>query len=256
MQLDLKNKICLITGSTSGIGLAIAKKLLDEKAIIYINGRDEQKMKDVLSSLKSEYPNIPINGIIADLSKVDGVEKVIKMLPKIDILINNVGFFEPKSYSDLTESDWNDSFNVNFRCSEKLSKHYVKDMLSNGWGRIIFISSASGIHIQPNLLPYGAAKAAQLTVSEGLAKTTIYTGVTVNVVAPGPTWTEGARIFIKKLATQRNESFEDTKQNFFKIDRPNSKIKRWLSVDEVANLVIFLVSPLASGINGQIYMLY
>jgi len=250
MDLKLSDKIAFVSGSTAGIGFAIAKRLLMEGAQVIINGRTQKNIDDAIDQLKSEIPQAKISGIAADFSKVDEVNKLIQALPEIDILINNAGIFEPKAFADIPDEDWFRFFEVNVMSGIRLSRHFFPKMLKKNWGRIIFISSESAVFIPDEMIHYGMTKTAQLAVSRGLAELTKGTNVTVNSILPGPTKSKGVGTFIEDLSKANNTSIEEVEKDFFKNMRPTSLIQRFASVEEVADTVAYYVSPLASATNG------
>jgi NAD(P)-dependent dehydrogenase (short-subunit alcohol dehydrogenase family) len=250
MDLQLSEKKALITGSTSGIGFAIAKQLLNEGATVYINGRSKERTDASVNKLKSLVPNSKVIGIAADFSNINDIDKLLKEISSIDILINNVGIFEPKPFTEIPDADWQNFFNVNVMSGVRLSRHYLPLMLKSNWGRIIFISSESGVNIPEEMIHYGMTKTAQLAVSRGLAELTKGTNVTVNSVLPGPTFSEGAEGFIENMSKQQNKTKETVEKEFFQTARPTSLLQRFASVEEVANLVTYLSSPLSSATNG------
>lgn len=250
MDLQLKNKKALITGSTAGIGYAIAKQLAKENAQVYVNGRTNERVEAAIRKLKEETGNEDIHGITADFSNSKDVDNLIKQLPEVDILVNNVGIFEPKPFRDIPDADWIKFFEVNVLSGVRLARAYFDKMIAKNWGRIIFISSESAIQIPDEMIHYGMTKTAQIAVSRGLAELTKGTGVTVNTVLPGPTFSEGAGDFIEKLAKDQNKSIHDIEKEFFQYMRPTSLLQRFTSTDEVANMVVYVASPLSSATNG------
>ncbi|WPU91292.1 SDR family oxidoreductase [Mucilaginibacter sabulilitoris] len=250
MDLKLKDKIALVTGSTAGIGYAIAKSLAHEGVELYINGRDQNRINAVVEKLVAETGNSKIKGIAADFSNRQQVENLIKQVPQVDILINNIGIFEPKEFRDITDDDWMRFYEVNVLSGVKLSRAYLDNMLSQNWGRIIFISSESGLQIPAEMIHYGMTKTAQIAVARGLAELTEGTGVTVNSVLPGPTLSEGVGDFMKALAKDKGLTDDEMEKEFFKTMRSTSIIKRFISPDEIANTVTYLSSPLSSATNG------
>jgi len=250
MDLQLKNKTALVTGSTAGIGYAIAKQLASEGAIVTINGRTAQRVDAAVEQIKKDTGNTQVNGLIADFSRPDDIAALVKQLPQVDILINNVAIFEPKAFADITDEDWLKFYEINVMSGIRLSRAYFDGMLQRNWGRIIFISSESALQIPSEMIHYGMTKTAQLAVARGLAELTRSTNVTVNTVLPGPTLSEGVGGFVEKLAKDQNKTEDQVKQEFFQTIRPTSLIQRFLSTDEVANVVTFLASPLASATNG------
>jgi NAD(P)-dependent dehydrogenase (short-subunit alcohol dehydrogenase family) len=250
MELNIKGKTALVTGSTAGIGYAIAKQLATEGVHVFINGRSPQKTDDVAQQLKKETGNPNIKGIAADFSKVDEVNNLLAQLPEVDILINNVGIFEPKAFEDISDADWLKFYEVNVLSGVRLSRIYFPKMLKKNWGRVIFISSESAIQIPEEMIHYGMTKTAQIAVSRGLAELTKGTNVTVNSVLPGPTLSEGVGGFIDDLAKSQNKTKEQVEEDFFIHMRPTSIIKRFISTDEIANMVVYLSSTLSSATNG------
>ncbi len=250
MDLQLKNKTALVTGSSAGIGFAIAKSLLQEGATVYINGRTRSSVDKAVKKLQDKIPGANVNGIPADFSKADDVNNLIKELPHADILINNVGIFEPKSFTDISDREWFHFYEVNVLSGVRLARAYFNKMIENNWGRIIFISSESALQIPEEMIHYGMTKTAQLAISRGLAELTKGTNVTVNTILPGPTKSEGSAEFVERLAKQRNISTSEAETDFFKTARPTSILRRFTSVDEIAHTVVYFSSPLSSATNG------
>lgn len=250
MDLQLNNKKALISGSTAGIGLAIAKRLAAEGAEVIVNGRTQERIDKAIAEIKAETGNQKVTGIPADFGKADEIDALIKQLPQVDILVNNVAIFEPKEFTAITDADWLRFFEVNVLSGVRLSRAYFPKMLEQNWGRIIFISSESAVQIPAEMIQYGTSKTAQLAVSRGLAELTKGTNVTVNTVLPGPTLSEGVGGFIGALAKNGNKTEEQVKKDFFAEMRPTSLIQRFTEPEEVANLVAFIASPLSSATNG------
>jgi len=250
MDLQLKNKTAFVSGSTAGIGYAIAESLLKEGVKVIINGRSEERVSAAVKELEKISDSESVSGIAADFSKADEVNSLIEQLPEIDILVNNAGIFEPKAFEEITDEDWFRFFEVNVMSGIRLSRAVFSKMLKKNWGRIIFISSESAIFIPDEMIHYGMTKTAQLAVSRGLAELTKGTGVTVNSILPGPTKSKGVGGFIEDLAKAGNLTVAEVETDFFKNMRPTSLIKRFLDVQEIANTVTYYVSPLASGTNG------
>ncbi|MEO8414903.1 MAG: SDR family oxidoreductase [Ginsengibacter sp.] len=250
MDLKLNDKTALVTGSTAGIGLAIAKKLLEEGATVYINGRTVERVDDAIQQLKEEVPGANVKGVPADFASVDEVNNLIKQIPSVDILINNVGIFEPKQFVDIPDEDWLKFYEVNVMSGIRLSRHYFPQMIKRDWGRIIFISSESAINIPEEMIHYGMTKTAQLAVSRGLAELTKGTNVTVNAILPGPTKSEGVKGFVEDLAKHQHKTKEQVEKEFFQDARPTSLLQRFASPEEIANLVVYVASPLSSATNG------
>ncbi|MDB5026098.1 MAG: family oxidoreductase [Mucilaginibacter sp.] len=240
MDLLLKNKKALVTGSTAGIGYAIAKQLAKESAHVYINGRTTQRVEAAVKQLKEETGNQNISGFAVDFSDGKQIESLIQQLPDLDILVNNVGIFEPKPFKEISDADWFKFFEVNVLSGVRLSRAYFDKMIAKNWGRIIFISSESAVQIPDEMIHYGMTKTAQLAVSRGLAELTKGTNVTVNTVLPGPTFSEGAGDFIESLAKDQGKSVKDIEKDFFQHMRPSSLLQRFARPDEIASLVTFV----------------
>lgn len=250
MDLKLKNKTAFISGSTAGIGFAIAQSLLQEGVKVIINGRTEEGIAAAVNELKELVPGAEVSGLPADFSKVEEINALIENLPDIDILINNAGIFEPKPFEEIPDKDWFRFFEVNVLSGIRLSRSIFPKMLAKNWGRIIFISSESAVFIPEEMIHYGMTKTAQLAVSRGLAELTKGTGVTVNSILPGPTKSKGVGTFIEDLARAGNVSTAEVEEDFFKNLRPSSLLQRFASIEEVASTVTYYVSPLASATNG------
>jgi NAD(P)-dependent dehydrogenase (short-subunit alcohol dehydrogenase family) len=250
MDLQLKGKKALVTGSTGGIGFAIALGLLREGAVVYINGRTDEKINAAIEKLKAEVPEAVVEGVAADFSKVEAVNHLIKSLPEIDILVNNVGVYGDQPFESTEDAEWLNDFEVNVLSGVRLSRHYAPLMKSKNWGRIIFISSESAINIPEDMILYGVTKTAYLALSRGLAKLMKGTNVTVNAILPGPTLAEGTEKMFDKIAAEKGISVEQAQIDFIKEKRPSSVIERWATTEEVANLVVYVASPLSSATSG------
>ncbi|MEH2224375.1 SDR family NAD(P)-dependent oxidoreductase [Nostoc sp.] len=250
MDLKLHGKSALVSGSTAGIGLAIAFGLAQEGASVIVNGRSEERVAQAISKIKHSTPDAKVSGVVADAGTTSGVEKLIQEVPHVDILINNLGIYEPKTFFDITDQDWLNIFEVNVLSGVRLSRQYLQKQLEQNWGRIIFISSESAIQIPVEMIHYGTTKTAQLAIARGLAEMTTGTGVTVNSVLPGPTRSEGVEDFITNLAQERGISPTEVEAEFFQNVRPSSLIKRFATPEEVAAIVVYLSSPVASATNG------
>jgi NAD(P)-dependent dehydrogenase (short-subunit alcohol dehydrogenase family) len=250
MDLDLENKTALVTGSTAGIGFAIAHRLALEGAEVIVNGRSEQRVEKAIAKINKEVANAKVRGIAADLGNASGCDKVAEEMPRVDVLVNNVGIFEAKPFEKITDEDWLKFFTVNVMSGVRLSRAYLPGMKERNWGRIVFISSESGLQIPAEMIHYGMTKTAQLAVARGLAETCAGTNVTVNSVLPGPTASEGVTEFVSDLANQNKMSPAEFEEDFFKHARPSSILKRFTEPGEIASVVAFVCSPLASAING------
>ncbi len=250
MDLQLNNKLAFVSGSTAGIGFAIAKRLLTEGAEVVINGRTKQSVDDAITELKATVERAKVSGIAADFAKVDDVTKLLEELTDVDILVNNAGIFEPKPFAEIPDEDWFRLFEINVMSGVRLARHYFPKMLRKNWGRIIFISIESGVFIPDEMIHYGMTKSAQIAVSRGLAELTKGSNVTVNSILPGPTKSKGVGAFLEELSKADNKAIEEVEQDFFKTMRPTSLLQRFASVDEVADTTVYYCSPLASATNG------
>jgi NAD(P)-dependent dehydrogenase (short-subunit alcohol dehydrogenase family) len=245
MNLQLEGKSALVSGSTAGIGLAIATLLVKEGASVIVNGRTQARVDNAVRASGAAH------GIAADLGTEAGTRAVVTRFPAVDILVNNLGIFEPKPFEQIPDDDWRRFFEVNVMSGVRLSRHYLGPMKQKNWGRIVFISSESALQIPPEMIHYGMTKTAQLAISRGLAETTAGTGVTVNAVLPGPTESEGVIEFVNRLASESGTSRRAFEQEFFQKARPSSILQRFATPEEVAAVVAFVCSPLASAVNGS-----
>lgn len=248
MDLHLQNKLALVTGSTKGIGHAIAVALAAEGARVIVNGRTQASVDDAIARLRTEAPDAQVEGFAGDLSNAEQADALVARFPKVDILINNLGIFDPKPFEEIDDAEWQHFFNVNVLSGARLSRAYLPGMRAQNWGRIVFISSESGVQIPVEMIHYGVTKTALLGLSRGLAELTAGTAITVNAVLPGPTRSEGVDEFVEKLSG--GQSFEAFEKTFFETARPTSLIKRFASTQEVANLVAYVASPLSSATTG------
>jgi NAD(P)-dependent dehydrogenase (short-subunit alcohol dehydrogenase family) len=250
VNLKLNDKVALITGSTAGIGFAIARSLAAEGAHVFVNGRTQERVDAAVGAIRSQAATTKVDGIAADFSSSAGAETVIANLPVVDLLVNNVGIFEPKPFAEIPDADWFRFFEINVMSGVRLSRHYLAGMLKKNWGRILFISSESAVQIPPEMVHYGMTKTAQVAVARGIAESVAGTGVTVNSILPGPTESEGVGGFVEAMAKQQNKSKEAIEKEFFENVRPSSLLKRFATVDEVAALVTYVASELSSATNG------
>jgi NAD(P)-dependent dehydrogenase (short-subunit alcohol dehydrogenase family) len=245
MNLQLEGKRALVTGSTAGIGFAIAEILANEGALVIVNGRTQKRVDEALAKLKGK-----VEGIAADLGTAEGAALVAQKYPDVDILVNNLGIFEPKAFEQIPDEDWRRFFEVNVLSGVRMSRQYLPGMKRRNWGRIIFVSSESGVHIPTEMIHYGMTKTAQIAVARGLAETTKGTNVTVNSVLPGPTASEGVGNFVKDMAAAQKTDIATVEREFFKSIRPTSLLQRFARTEEVAAMVAFVASPLSSATNG------
>jgi NAD(P)-dependent dehydrogenase (short-subunit alcohol dehydrogenase family) len=250
MKIELSGKTALVTGSTAGIGHAIAKGLAATGAEVVVNGRSQGKVDAAVAAIAKAVPGSKVKGVAADVSTAAGCKTLVAALPDVDILINNAGIFEPKGFFDIPDEDWSRFFDVNVMSGIRLSRAYMQGMLKRNWGRIVFISSESALMIPKEMIHYGMTKTAQLSVSRGLAELTKGTAVTVNSVMPGPTMSEGVETFVADLARQNGQSEKEAAASFIKQHRPGSLIQRFATVEEIANMVVYVSSKEASATNG------
>ncbi len=250
MDLQLKGKRALVTGSTAGIGFAIAEALANEGASVIVNGRTKQRVDEAVEKLRAGTPLGEIQNLAVDLGTADGTREATTRFSDVDILVNNLGIFEPKPFEQISDEDWFRFFEVNVLSGVRLSRHYLPRMKQKNWGRIIFISSESALQIPSEMIHYGMTKTAQLAIARGMAETTTGTNVTVNAVLPGPTSSEGVTEFVEHLAASKQSTREQVEKEFFEHMRPSSIIKRFEKPEEIAALVAFVASPLSAAING------
>ena len=249
MDLQLKDRLSLVTGSTAGIGYAIAEALASEGARVIINGRSQESVDKALAKLAPKAAG-ELLGFAGDLSKAETAGQVAQKYPDVEILVNNLGIFEPLPFEDIPDDDWRRFFEVNVLSGVRLSRLYLSSMRDRNWGRIVFISSESAVQIPAEMIHYGMTKTAQLAISRGLAEYVAGTGITVNSILPGPTKSRGVGAFVEDLAKKEGKSFEEFEKEFFEKVRPTSLIKRFAAPEEVASLVAYIVSPLASATTG------
>ena len=250
MDLGLTGKRALVTGSTAGIGYAAAEALAREGAQVIVNGRTAPRVADAVERLKAAVPGAQVQGVAADLATAAGCADVVARHPSVDVLVNNMGIFEPKRFEDITDADWLRFFEANVLSGVRLSRHYVAAMRERGWGRILFVSSESALQIPSEMIHYGTTKTAQLAVARGLAETLAGTNVTVNSVLPGPTSSEGVGTFVAELARSQGKEPSQVEREFFETARPSSLLRRFTTPAEVASLIVYLASERASGTTG------
>jgi NAD(P)-dependent dehydrogenase (short-subunit alcohol dehydrogenase family) len=249
MHIDLSRKQAIVTGSTAGIGLAIAKGLAASGAAIVLNGRSQTAIDKATATLQQTAPNAAVSGFVGDLGTAGGADALVRAHPTCDILINNLGVYGPQDFFEIPDSEWTRFFETNVMSGVRLSRAYLPGMVERGWGRVVFISSESALNIPADMIQYGMTKTAQLAVARGLAKRVAGTGVTVNSVLPGPTLSEGVAEMLA-AAIKPGQSLEQAGAEFVTANRPSSIIRRAASVEEVANMVVYAASPQASATTG------
>jgi NAD(P)-dependent dehydrogenase (short-subunit alcohol dehydrogenase family) len=250
MIIDLSGKRAIVSGSTAGIGFASARGLALAGAAVVINGRTQKKVDDAVRRLRAEAPKAEVSGIAADLATAAGVTAFVAKAADADILVNNLGIFEPKPFDKISDADWLRFFETNVMSGIRLTRHYLPAMVKRGWGRVVFISSESGLNIPVEMIHYGMTKTAQLAISRGLAESVAGSGVTVNAVLPGPTRSEGVSDFFGKMAEKQGVSQETMEKQFIAEHRPTSLLRRLATPEEVANMVVYVCSPQASATTG------
>lgn len=255
MQIDLSGRRALVTGSTSGIGYAIARGLAGAGASVVINGRDSGRVEQTVDRLRNDLigdgvSNPEIAGVAGDVGTPEGVAGLVEKEPDIDVLVNNVGIFAPVPFAEISDDEWHRFFDVNVMSGVRLARHHVPRMVARGWGRVVFISSESALHIPREMVHYGVTKTAQLAVARGIAESYPGSGVTVNSVLPGPTRSEGVADFLGELAAANGQTTEDAESEFIANERPTSLLKRFTTPEEVANMVVYVCSPQASATTG------
>jgi NAD(P)-dependent dehydrogenase (short-subunit alcohol dehydrogenase family) len=251
MKIDLSGRRAVISGSTAGIGFAIAKGLAEAGAAVVINGRGESAVKDAVRQLTQAVPGAAAEGVAADLATPKGVAEFLRRAGTADILVNNVGIFEPKPFDEITDTDWQRFFDVNVMSGIRLSRHFLPAMRARGWGRVVFISSESALNIPTEMIHYGMTKTAQLAVARGLAQAMAGTGVTVNAILPGPTRSKGVGDFLREMSKNSDRTAERIEKDFIAQHRPTSLIRRFATPEEVANMVVFVCSEQASATTGS-----
>ena len=250
MDLRLESHHALITGSTAGIGFAIALGLAREGARVTINGRTQAAVDGALARLRAQVPQAQADGVAADCATAAGTEQVFARVPEVDILVNNLGIYERKPFFEIPDADWLRLFEVNVLSGVRFARHYAPAMVKRGWGRVVFISSESGLNIPREMIHYGMTKTAQLSISHGLAIELAGTGVTVNTVLPGPTRTENSEQLRKQRAQAAGITVPELEKDFFVSFRPTSLLKRFTSAEEVANLVVYVCGEVSSATSG------
>ncbi|WLG59246.1 SDR family oxidoreductase [Pseudomonas extremorientalis] len=250
MKIDVSGKVAIVSGSTAGIGLGISQALAASGATVVVIGREAGKVDDALASIRQAVPGADLRGLVSDLGTAEGAEKLFAAEPRADILVNNLGIFNDVDFFEASDTEWTRFYEVNVISGVRLARHYAPGMVEQGWGRVIFVSSESGVATPADMINYGVTKSANLAVSHGLAKRLAGTGVTVNAVLPGPTFTDGLEQMLKDATQKSGRSARDEADVFVRNARPTSIIQRAANVDEVANLVAYIASPLSSATTG------
>jgi NAD(P)-dependent dehydrogenase (short-subunit alcohol dehydrogenase family) len=250
MELGLRDRRALVTGSTAGIGFATARLLAGEGAEVVINGRTAERVNRAIERIREDFPSAPLTGVAADLGTARGCAEVIERVPSVDILVNNVGIFEPKPFEEIPDEDWVRFFEVNVLSGVRLTRHYLSRMRIARWGRVVFVSSESAVQIPSEMIHYGMTKTAQVAIARGVAETVAGSGVTVNTVLAGPTASEGVADFVQRLARDRGMDFATMEREFFTSARPSSLLRRFARPDEVAAMIVYLCSEHASATTG------
>ena len=251
MDLDLRGKLALVSGSTRGIGLASATGLARMGAEVIVNGRAAPAVAEAAAKIVTAVPGAKVHQAVSDLGTAEGCAAIIAAHPSVDILINNMGIYEPKGFFDIPDEDWTRMFEVNVMSGVRLTRHYLKDMLDHkDWGRVVFVSSESAIYVPKEMVHYGFSKAAQMYIARGAAESTKGTNVTVNSVLPGPTWVEMAPVRLAARAANMGTTADDLAARTFTERRPASLLQRYASPEEVANLICYVASKASSATNG------
>ena len=250
MNIDLSNKLAIVSGSTAGIGLAIARGLAATGARVVVTGRTEARVEHAIEDIRGTVPGADLDGVAADLSTAAGAAVLAERVPHADILVNNLGTAAPKPFGELTDDDWLNLFNFNVMSGVRLTRQYLPGMVDHGWGRVVFISSESGLHIPKDMIDYGMTKTAQLAISRGVAELVAGTGVTVNAVLPGPTSSEIFTNWLEPVAREQGKTMEQVQKDFIDTMRPSSLLGRFATTEEVANMVVYVCSTQASATTG------
>jgi len=250
MDLDLSGKLALVTGSTRGIGLAAAKGLAEMGAEVIVNGREHAALDEAIAQIRRIAPKAKLQAAAFDLGGAEGCAAIVKQFPEVDVLVNNLGIYEPKPFFEIEDADWSKMFEVNVMSGVRMTRHYLKRMLEKDWGRVVFVSSESGIFVPKEMVHYGFSKAAQLFIARGAAEQTKGTGVTVNSVLPGPTWVEMAPTRLAARAKGMGTTVDDLVARTFSERRPASLLQRYAKPEEIANLICYLCSKASSATNG------
>lgn len=250
MNIDLTGTTAVVSGSTQGIGLAIVQGLAGSGAAVVLNGRSEETVARAVAATRAAVPGADVTGVAADLATADGVDVLLERVPRADILVNNLGIFDPRPFFEIDDAEWVRFFDINVMSGIRLSRAYLPSMIEAGWGRVVFVSSESALQIPPEMMHYGMTKTAQLAVSRGLAEMCAGTGVTVNSVLPGPTASDGVSDFVFKLGAKPGQTPQEAIDEFVRTERPTQLLRRAATPDEVANMVVYICSRQASATTG------
>lgn len=250
MNIDLSSKLAVVSGSTAGIGLAIARGLAATGARVVVTGRTEARVQHAIEDIRATVPGADLDGVAADLATAAGVAVLAERVTHADILVNNLGTATPKPFGELTDEDWLKLFNFNVMSGVRLTRRYLPGMVDRGWGRVVFISSESGLQIPKDMIDYGMTKTAQLAISRGVAESVAGTGVTVNAVLPGPTSSEIFTNWLEPVAREQGKTMEQVQKDFIDTMRPTSLLGRFATTEEVANMVVYVCSREASATTG------
>ena len=250
MELGLRDRRALVTGSTAGIGLATARLLAGEGADVVVNGRTEARVAAAIARIREDFPGAELTGVAADLATAEGCADLLERVPAVDVLVNNVGIFEPKPFEEIPDGDWLRFFETNVMSGVRLSRHYLPRMRTRNWGRIVFVSSESAVQIPAEMVHYGMTKTAQVAVARGIAETVAGSGVTVNSVLAGPTASEGVSAFVEELGRSRGLDAGAMEREFFQSARPSSLLRRFARPEEIAAAIVYLCSEHASATTG------
>jgi NAD(P)-dependent dehydrogenase (short-subunit alcohol dehydrogenase family) len=250
MNLELHGKTAVVSGSTAGIGYAVAAGLAGLGAHVVVTGRTALRVDDALESIAKATPHALLSGVAADLTTAEGAATLVRAHPHADVLVNNLGIFEPRPFEKIDDAEWMRFFESNVLSGVRLTRAYLPEMRERDWGRVIFVSSESGLHIPVEMIHYGVTKTAQIALARGIAESVVGTGITVNSVLPGPTKSEGVGTFVKQMAEREHVDEAEMERRFFTTARPTSLLQRFLTIDEVANMIVYLCTPAASGTTG------
>lgn len=251
MHIDLSGTTAVVSGSTQGIGLAIVRGLAGAGSAVVLNGRSQATVERAVASVENDVPGASVRGVAADLATVEGAEQLLSAVPSCDILVNNLGIFDPKPFLEIDDDEWLRFFQINVMSGIRLSRAYLPGMIDKGWGRVVFVSSESALQIPPEMVHYGMTKTAQLAISRGLAEFCAGTGVTVNSILPGPTASEGVSEFVWKMGAQEGQTQQEATDEFVRVHRPTQLLRRAATPDEVAAMAVYLCSRQASATTGS-----